>query len=81
MPSGLKDPVQIDKHGSDITLLIAVITGRMTPSHTPLPLLTLRQKSRGSMAPSSKNLVDSHITRNIFQVSSGPGEAHRLLFW
>lgn len=57
MPSGLKDPVQIDKHGSDITLLIAVITGRTIPSDTPLPLPTLRQKLGSSMAPSSKNLI------------------------
>lgn len=71
--SGLRDAIKIGKHGSGITLFIAIITGRISPLHTHA-FLTCPQlrEELGAAGPHHLRVSSvSHITRNISQVSRG----------
>ena len=58
MQSGLKDAIKIGEHRSDITLFIAIITGRITPLHTHAFLTTpFHTGIESSMGPSAKNFI------------------------
>ena len=73
MQSGLRDAIKIGKHGSGITLFIAIITGRISPLHTHAFLTRpqLREELGGAGLHHLRVSSVSHITRYISQVSRG----------